>query len=231
MFCQKCGNQTVDNSSFCPKCGYKFGEPISTQSQPQIIYVNQQSPSNKYYTSKKEPILSGTEKAFIIIIGIITLLNGAISILSLINGNDKLSNADQTSQLGQNLGGILAIILGIFAFAKMRWAFIALEVDYIIVGLLQSIGIVMLLFSGAISDVIINLLILAYMIVMVVFSHICQAALSESTQSLRHSYQEKRMKKSSVPVVEIINGEWVCTSCGERNPKNNSVCRGCGKYK
>ena len=39
MFCSNCGNESVDESKFCPKCGNKTGKTSNNDTLPETEYV------------------------------------------------------------------------------------------------------------------------------------------------------------------------------------------------
>lgn len=174
MFCQKCGSQNDDSAVFCQKCGHRFGTPVNTNG----------SKSNGY-------ILKSYETAFIIIVGVISLVNGGLSLLTM------LGLKTMTAQSIAFIGGISEIIFGVGALLKQRWAFIILAILYAYQTVIQILGIFMKgdLFQAAKqNNMIVNILIAAYYAALLVFIYISQDALSSSEQSSRQ-YEESRKNK------------------------------------
>lgn len=33
------------------------------------------------------------------------------------------------------------------------------------------------------------------------------------------------------PVHHPVGSEWICNNCGDKNPSNTNICKGCGKYR
>ena len=164
MFCPKCGYKTDDSAAFCQKCGHKIGSSGHTGTQ-----------TGGY-------ILKSHESAFIIILGVISLINGGIAILT---GLGLKTLPAQTIAFG---GGMLDILFGVAALLKQRWAFIGLAIAYALSSIFQVLGIFIkgdIFQAVRANSLIVNIFIAAYYIALLAFSYICQDALSKSEQSLR----------------------------------------------
>ena len=173
MFCPKCGNKNDNSAAFCQTCGYKFNNNNTSAGQTSGL------------------ILKSHESAFIIIVGVVSLINGGVSILT---GMGLRTLSAQTIGFAV---GLIDVIFGIGALLKQRWAFIALTIAYGIQSVFQVLG---TFFSGDIfqavrpNSMIINILITAYYIALLAFSYICSDALSQNEQSMRN-YEAAKPKK------------------------------------
>ena len=127
-----------------------------------------------------------------IIVGVISLINGGISLLT---GLGLKTLPAQTIAFG---GGLIDILFGVGALLKQRWAFIALAIAYASASVFQVLGIFIkgdIFQSVRANSLIFNIFIAAYYITLLVFSYICQDALSKSEQSMRSYEAAKKPRR------------------------------------
>ena len=126
MFCKNCGAEIADNATFCPKCGGQVNQQSNPQRPP---YGGPQQYNGGY----RQPVRQNTAKGKVLLIisGILCLLGGIITLVSLFGTFAQASLLSAgLSWLGISVGGfwaylvfslvasVLLLVAGILAIAN-----------------------------------------------------------------------------------------------------------------
>lgn len=188
MFCKKCGNQLDESAIFCNKCGTQVQQDgiQALAENPTTVYVVNQKPK----IEREKYVLKQHEKVFIILIGILTIVNGTLSFISsLINPISKtvniLRSASESVNIIYSIITIVIVIIGIFVLLKHRWALIVLDLIYLISSISTGLLILTDFRIGNTLGGILEILLLGYLFTIMVFIHIVQNALKQKEQIKR----------------------------------------------
>lgn len=136
MFCNKCGNQIADGSSFCSACGANLQPVAQTQEQAaqsvqpqqpvqQVVYVQPVTVSNELSDEERGDRLAASSLRF----GIWGFVLGLTVIFPLIFGPIAITRGVKAGKLGSRSGKrIVGIIFGILAIASLLFWFLYMSI-------------------------------------------------------------------------------------------------------